>query len=84
MDSKPKKRQQKHIVKSKMTEEFFKSKLKELSYSKASFARFVGIDEQTARAWRTGDIPIYAERAIEFLVLKKAIERANMPLTKSY
>lgn len=84
MDSKPKKRQRKHIVKSRMTEGFFKSKLKELGYSKADFARFVGIDEQTARAWRTGDIPIYAERAIELVVLRAAIEQANVPLEKTY
>jgi len=62
----------------------FKSKLKELGYTKAAFARFIGIDEQTARGWKTGDMPIYAERAIELLVLRGAIEKANVALEKSY
>lgn len=78
------KRSQKVVLKSHMTVEIFKIKIKDLGFTKASFARYVGINEQTVRGWKSGMIPLYIDTLINLIEFKKLVDDAKETLDKIY
>lgn len=60
-------RAKKDVQKAKITTDDFKKRLKILGLTKEAFAKVIGVDGQTVRGWKQGEIPLYAEKFIELL-----------------
>ncbi len=62
-------------LKSKLTLEQFKNRINAIEMDITKFSKYFGISRQAIYGWYTHGIPVYVERIVELLEIKKELYR---------